>query len=138
MPRPLPSNQLHRVLDQVLEHGEPVAHATGAAREVDDEGAATHAGETARERGTREAGIDRHPKRLGQAGRFLVEHGPGGLRRHVAGGETGAAGSEHQIGQVPVGPGGEDARDARGIIGHDGPFGQVIAARLRPGGDRVP
>ena len=52
-------HQFHRVLHQVLEHREPVAHAAGAAGEVHDQGAAADAGEAARERRAGEAGIGR-------------------------------------------------------------------------------
>ena len=137
MPRPFPPHQLHRVLDETVQHGQTVADAAGAAGEVDDEGARADAGGTAGERGAREAGVDCHPERLRDAGRLLVEHGTRGLGRDVARREAGAAGGEDEVGPVRVGPGSEDGRDSDGIVGHQVAPGEIIAVLRRPGGDRV-
>ncbi len=70
--RALAPDEIHRVLDQVVQHREPVAHAAGAAGQVDDERPAADAGDAARERRAGEPRVDRHPERLGDAGRLLA------------------------------------------------------------------
>ena len=135
--RALASDEIHRVLDQVVEHRQPVAHAAGAAGQVDDQRAAADAGRAARERGARKPRVDRHPERLGDAGGLLVEHGAGGFGGDVARGEAGAAGGEDEIGEVGVGPGGEGGGDPDGLVGDEGAVGEDEAVRRGPGGDGV-
>ena len=130
-------HQLHRMLHQVVQHGEPVPHAAGAAGEVHDQGLAADAGEAAGKGGPREAGEGAHPERLGDAGCFLLENGAGGFGGDVAVGEAGAAGGEDDVRVVAVGPLSEGGRDPAGLIGHERALGHGVAALLGPGGDEI-
>ena len=61
------------------------------------DGAADAAPEHAERLARRVAGA---AHRLGQAGRFAVDHHPGALGREVAGPEAGAAGGDHDAGEA--------------------------------------
>ena len=125
---PFSPHQIHRVLDQAIQHAESVAHATRAPRKIDDETPAPHAGGATGERGAGELGIDGHPERLGDAGGLAVEHRSGGFGGDVARGEAGAAGGEDQVGLVAVGPGGDRCGDAAGLVGHQGAASAKVIA----------
>src|SRR5690606_4548196 len=92
------AQQRYRMRDERLEYGESVAHAAGAARQIHDQSAATQAGNTTREKRIRRRGSTVRTNRLRYAGHIALDDGARRLRRHVARGEAGAAGRDHEFG----------------------------------------
>src|SRR6185437_483982 len=127
----------HRVIDYRLYRREPVAHSTRGSRQIDDERARAHAGQSARQRGARKARQRQHPYSLGDSLRLALDRDARRLGGHVARREPGAAGGEHHIGGVAIAPGNELAHDRRGIVRDERPRRKLGAARRAPGGDRV-
>src|SRR5918994_1271855 len=114
VPRLLSSHQTNRVVEQVAEHRQAIAHAAGASREVDDQRLCANAGEPSGESGPREFRKGTHAERLGDAGCFLVENGARRFGRDVTGRESGASGGEYHVGPVSVCPVAEDSGYAAG------------------------
>src|SRR5690606_29632545 len=131
------AEQLYRVLEERLEHGQSVADAVQAPRQIDDEGAAADPGDAAREPGVRRRGGAPGADRLGNARRIPLEDRARRFRRDVAFGEAGAARGDDDIGDVAVGPRGESRGDLGGVIGYNGVGGGHVTAPDRPLGDGV-
>ncbi len=116
VPHPVSHDQLHGVLDQIVQDRQAIPHTIGAAWKVDDQCLSPHTGEPARECGAREIRKGAHSERLGDPACFLVEDGAGGLWRDVEVGEASSAGSEYKIGPIAVGPLAQNGGGATGLI----------------------
>ncbi len=87
--------------------------------------------------GTVEFRVGSKPDRLGDAGRFLLQHHARGLRRHVARGEAGAAGGEDEVDGTAIGPSQQHRHDGRGFVGHEGALRHRVALAAGPRRNRV-
>src|SRR5438874_8665635 len=137
MDRSLPGHQLDRVVEQTLEHGEPILHAAGGARQVHDQRLAAGARHTARQPRAREPPGAGPPQRVGDARREPIEHRFRGFRRHVARGEARSSGREDDVDLTRVRPARELAGNAIGLVGHHASYDHLVPVISGPRDDRV-
>src|SRR3954468_7018095 len=124
--------QIHGVIEELLQHRQAVFHAVRRAGKIDDQRLAARSGAAAGEPGAGKAGSRRGADRFGDAGGFALEHGGGCFGSHVALGEPGAAGREHDVHLIRVGPPDELAGDAVGLVGDDAAYDDFIATLAGP------
>src|SRR5882762_3442245 len=129
--------EIHGVVEELLEYGEPFFHAVGRAGEIDDQRLAPRARAAAREPGTGKAGAGRSADSFGDAPCLTLENRSGGFRRHVTLGEAGTAGREHDIDFAGIRPPHELSRDAVRLIRHHAAHHHLVAVFRRPVEDRV-
>src|SRR6185437_11364976 len=107
------------VVDDRLERGEAIAHAGRRPWQIYNECSLTDSGHAARQGGPRERLERQRPNPLGDTGSVAVDRGARRFGSHVAGGEAGAAGGEHEVGLVGVRPCGKRGHYRSRLIGHD-------------------
>src|SRR5512139_3332800 len=95
VPRPA-RQEVGDVRQQPDEGGEAAPDALRAAGEIDDQARAEEAGPSSGEGRERRLGEAPGAKVLGDALGLALDHVEGGLGSHVAGGEAGAAGRDHE------------------------------------------
>ena len=119
--------RLGQYLKQVGQYGhediETFLNCLGAAREVDDQCAATDADDLTRGHRHRGFGYRLGPHLFCHAGHEAVNHINGGLRRHITRANAGASGRDYQRDFAAICPVAELSGDYGAIIGSDGFFG---------------
>jgi hypothetical protein len=107
-----------RVVDDGIERLQGIAHAAGAAGQVDDERAPAHARRAAGQRRARKTRQAQEPDPLGDPGRLALEHRARRFGSDVARRQSGAAGRQHDVGRVGVAPAREARGDRPGLVRH--------------------
>src|SRR3954470_23889971 len=92
------------MLDDWIQGSQCIANAVRGAGEIHNQGFATGAAHSSRERGGGKAREVKCPQSFSDPWRLALEHDARRLGRHVARTEPGAAGGEHEIRLVRVRP----------------------------------
>src|SRR5437667_2454189 len=124
-------HQLHGVVDESFEYGQPVLHAGGGAGQIDDQGIGARARDAPRQPGVGERGRRAHPQRLRDAGRGPLQDRGRRLGRHIPRRESRPARGQDRVHLARIGPARELPRDPVRLVRHHAPHHDVVAA---PGG----